>query len=207
MSEGTYWIYRGIVRYTHHINRVGEVQVTWRMVIRRFIQRGDVWAAVVNGFPSDLDWSEGKAKPWDSLLIEFKGKFYLVGAERFAEAVHRLEQPSDDLAGLLRDDDVFLQWPLQQGDKFCDADGMARPDRMYCWSVESSRLTLLNRTTGVPPGKHTEFVIQYRTNPDHEKFTFVPAIGMTTYEYHHHGTVADTELKLVAFHQPSAEEK
>src|SRR5437899_1781254 len=83
-----------------HINRVGEVQVTWRMVIRRFIQRGDVWAAVVNGFPSDLDWSEGKPKPWDSLLIEFKGKFYLVGAERFAEAVHRLEQPSDDLAGL-----------------------------------------------------------------------------------------------------------
>jgi hypothetical protein len=177
------------------------------MEIRRFIQHGEVSAAVVSGFPTDLDWSNGKAQPWNSLLVEKSGKFYLLGDDHFAEAVHRLEQPSDPLTGLLQDDDVFLHWPLQKGEKFCDAEGMARPDRRYCWVVQSSRPASLDSATGIPPGTRTEFVIQYRTNPDHVQFTFVPGIGLSTYEYHHHGTVADTELKLVEFHQPSANEK
>src|SRR5260370_12092041 len=203
MLEGTHWTYQGLVRWTHDINHVSETKVTWHTEIRRFIQHGEVRDGVVNGFPSDLDWSNGKPQPSDSLLIESGGKFYVVANERFTDALHQLEQPSGDLSNLLRDDDLFLRWPLQHGQKFCDSEGMARPDDWYCWVVESSRLNILQGITGVPSRKRPEFRIAYRTNPDHIRFTFVPEIGLTTYEYRHHGTVADTELRLVEFHQPS----
>lgn len=183
-------MYQGLVRFTHHINRVGEAKVTWRTEVKRFIQHGDVRAAVVSGLPSDLDWSNGIAQHSDSLLVESKGNFYRVS--------------DDNLAGMLQDDDIFLKWPLRQGEKFCDAEGMARPDTYYCWFVESASLFHPLRTDEVPPGRRNAFVVTYRTNPDHIRFTFVPGIGITAYEYHHHGTVADTELKLTEFH-PSSE--
>jgi len=207
MSQGTYWNYQGMVRWTHDTNRVSETKVTWHTEISRFIQHADVRAAVVKGFPSDLDWSNGRPQPSDSLLIESGGKFYVVANERFTDALHQVEQPSGDLSNLLSDDDLFLRWPLQRGQKFCDSDGMARPDDWYCWVVETSGLSILQGITGVPSRKRPEFIIAYRTNPDHIRFTFVPEVGLITCEYHHHGTVADTELKLVEFHQAAQNER
>ena len=46
--------------------------------------------------------------------------------------------------------------------------------------------------------------VEYATLPDDMEFDFVPGIGMVTYEYHHHGTTADTELHLIEFHDGSA---
>jgi len=43
-------------------------------------------------------------------------------------------------------------------------------------------------------------VLEYWSNPDNAQFAFVPGVGITKYAYHHHGTVADTELQLVEFH-------
>jgi hypothetical protein len=37
------------------------------------------------------------------------------------------------------------------------------------------------------------------TNPDDTELEFVPGIGFISYRYHHHGTVADTEMGLVEF--------
>jgi len=205
MSEGTYWTYEGTVRWTHeNSNRVSETNVTWRSEVRRFIRHGDVRAAVIRGLPSDLDWSDGSPQPSDSLLVESQGNLYRVSDEHVEESLRRLEQPSDDLAGMLQEYDLFLKWPLQKGEKFCDAEGMARPDTMYCWFVESSLPMGDVRIAGVAPARRTAYVIIYRTNPDHIQFTFVPGIGMTAYEYHHHGTVADTKLNLIEFHNSSA---
>lgn len=199
LEVGTTWLYKGVVRST----AVGSSDVTttsveWRMEVRRVIQHGDVRAAIVNEFPSDLDWSDGRPQPQDSLLVESEGKFYLITND-LAELLRRLEQPSDDLAGLIRRDNLILIWPLKVNAKFCDTVGMARTDNRYCWFVAEARTTLLHGIAGTSPGKHTEFVLQYRTNPDAIQFSFVPGIGITEYSYHHHGTVADTELKLVNF--------
>jgi hypothetical protein len=40
--------------------------------------------------------------------------------------------------------------------------------------------------------------------PDDTEFDFVSGIGITSYEYHHHGTIAETELHLVEFHSADA---
>ena len=97
-------------------------------------------------------------------------------------------------------DSIILVWPLSQGQKYCDADGMARPDHFYCWVVSSFRRNWSSGVVGVEHGNHDEFVLEYWTNPDNVQFAFVPGVGITKYAYHHHGTVADTELQLVEFH-------
>ena len=205
MSAGTYWIYRGIVRWTHeNSTEVSETKVEWKTQIRRLIHHGEYSAAVVNGFPSDLNWSNGKPQPVDSLLIRFRDyKFYLVSAERLGEDLKRLENPQDSLQGMLDEDDLFLQLPLTKNKKFCDAEGMARPDGDYCWVVESSTLVPLD-LTGAPSESRTSYKVRYVTNPDDIEFDFIPGVGPVSYAYHHHGTVADTELKLSEFHPASS---
>ena len=44
------------------------------------------------------------------------------------------------------------------------------------------------------------FQLQYLTLPDDTTMELVPGVGLVSYQYHHHGTVADTELQLVEFH-------
>ena len=201
-SEGTYWVYRGFVRWTQAgSNKVSQTQVTWRMEVRRVIPRPDAMAFIIMGFPADLDWSDGTAKPQESLVIQTpEHKLYRIDAEQASSVRKRLEDPSDNLNGLLTDDDLFLELPPKNGAKFCDADSMARDDGMYCWVVDSSRVMTLDNVKGAPSGPRVVFTLAYRTNPDDEEFEFAPGLGITRYEYHHHGTVADTELELVEMH-------
>jgi hypothetical protein len=203
LTEGTVWVYKGTVRWT----AVGEPTVTttkveWRTEVRRVIRHAASRVAVITGFPSDLNWSNGNPKAQDSLLVESDGKFYLIAGE-LEEAIHRVEDPDDDLGGLLRHDNLLLQWPLEFNMKFCDPEGMARADNRYCWLVAESGSITLKGIAGASAGEHPEFVLQYRTNPDDTEFSFVPDIGITKYSYHH-GTVADTDLKLVEFHPGGA---
>jgi hypothetical protein len=201
MSVGTSWTYHGIVRWTHDTNKVSEAKVVWKMEIQRLIRRGAYTAAVIRGFPADLDGSDGTANPTDSLFVRFgQDKFYLMSDERFDSSIQMLENPDESPQGLLNEGDIFLQLPLAQGKKFCGPENMARSDGHYCWIVESSESISLDELTGgVVRGPGTSYRLRYVTNPDDIAFDFVPGVGLTRYEYHHHGTVADTELRLSGF--------
>jgi hypothetical protein len=171
------------------------------MEIRRIIRRGEYTGAVIRGFPGDLAWSDGRANPTDSLLVQFEqSKLYLISKERFDSSIQLLENPKESLQGLLSDGDIFLQMPLAQGDKYCDPENMARTDGHYCWIVESSEsISLADLTGGTVRGRGTSYKIRYVTNPDDTTYDFVPGVGLVGYQHHHHGTVADTELRLSAF--------
>jgi hypothetical protein len=201
MSVGTSWAYRGIVRWSLSTGKVSETKVEWKTDILRIIRHGEYTGAVVRGFPGDLDWSDGHANATDSLLVRFgQEKFYLISKERFASSVQMLENPNESLQGLLSEGDIFLQLPVAKGNKYCDAENMARSDGHYCWNVESSEsIDLADLSGGIITGRGTSFRIRYVTNPDDLTYEFVPGVGITLYEYHHHGTVADTELRLIEF--------
>lgn len=201
MSVGTSWAYRGIVRWSLSTGKVSETKVEWKTDILRIIRHGEYTGAVIRGFPGDLDWSDGRPNPTDSLLVRFgQEKFYLISEERFGSSLQMLENPIESLEGLLNDGDIFLQLPLAQGKKYCNAENMARSDGRYCWIVESSKsIDLAELTRGTLKGRGTSFRIRYVTNPDDLTYEFVPGVGITRYEYHHHGTVADTELQLSGF--------
>lgn len=202
LSVGNYWVYQGTVRWTHeNSDQTSEAKVTWKTEIRRIVCHGDYLAAVISGWPADLNWSDGHPAPADSLLVRSRdGKFYLIGQEQLKPALERLDDPRDSLAGTLSDDDLFLELPLQKGKKFCDADGLARTDGFYCWVVGEPADVSLDSVKGIPPGRRMAYPVRYLTNPDDSEFEFVPGVGMTSYGYHHHGAVADTELRLVEAH-------
>lgn len=201
MRAGTYWVYRGTVRWDNGREDGGTTKVTWKTEIRKVIRRGNLVAAVINGFPADLDWSDGDTKPGNSLLIR-KGQddYYLIGAADAPESIKSLEDGNASLDRLLNPDEIYLRLPLKQGAKFCDPENMARDDDMYCWVVSSVDRVSLNDVKGLQPGTREAYEIRFATNPDDLTYTFVPGVGIISYEYHHHGTVADTELKLVEFH-------
>ncbi|HYL68994.1 MAG TPA: hypothetical protein VEX69_07505 [Candidatus Limnocylindria bacterium] len=201
MSEGTYWIYRGAVYSAN--NQDGELvtKVTWKTEVRKLIRRGNLTAAVINGFPSDLNWSDGNPKPGDSLLIRSgQDDYYLIGPDPARQSIKTFADNNASLDELLSDDDLFLRLPLKQGAKFCDPESLARDDGMYCSFVSSVDPVLLKDVKGIPPGTRKAYEIRYVTNPDDITFRLVPGVGIISYDYHHHGTVADTELMLVEFH-------
>jgi hypothetical protein len=200
-TEGTFWVYQGLVRYEAGSENGAEAKVKWRMEIVRVLHRVDAKAAIVKGFPDELNWSTGSAAPRASLLVLTNdGKVYRIDADGAAAAEQKFKDTHAALRDFLEDDDLWFQLPLARGKKFCDEESAKRDDDMYCWVVDESTQVSLNDIKGLPAKSVTAFTLGFRTNPDDSEIELVPGVGIIRYEYHHHGTVADTELQLVEFH-------
>jgi hypothetical protein len=204
LSEGTSWVYQGTVRwFDFNSVKVAKTRVTWTTQVKRVTRHQHLTAAVINGFPWDLDWSDGHPQPTDSLLLASDdGGYYVRQFKDVKDGVKRLADSSDSLQDLIDPDDVFLQLPLAKGKKFsCDPDAVARDDNMYCWVVSSvDRISLLT-VKGLEAKQYRVYEVSFRTNPDDTELQFLPGVGLISYQYHHHGSIADTDLKLVAFHK------
>jgi hypothetical protein len=202
LTPGTEWTYRGFVTSADEDSSTGKVTaVTWKMSVVRVIERDGVSAALVSGFPGDLNWSEGHADPQTSMLIRTEDSKFYLDSEWSTQAVSdQLDDPKYSLRDLIDADDWFLQLPLAEGKKFCDAEAMARDDEEYCWITGPPHPAALKDVKGVAAGARTAYEIRYETNPDDTEIEFVEGIGITSYEYHHHGTIAETELHLAEYH-------
>ena len=77
---------------------------------------------------------------------------------------------------------------------------------MYCWLVTGAKKKKLENVNGAPAHEVDVFEMRYASNPDDTTMELVPGMGMISYRYHHHGTVADTDLQLVEFHPAEAAE-
>lgn len=202
LSKGTFWIYRGTVGYFDaRTQKNVEMPVEWKTEVTTSVRRGNLRATVVNGFPADLDWSGGSPERKDSLIVqEDERKFYLINFDDAQNAMKEVQDPGKSLGDIVTEDDQILELPLSKGQKFgCDAATMQREDSEYCWMVDSVRETSLKEVKGITHEERIAYTIRYVTNPDDTQIDFVPGIGITAYEYHHHGTEAETDLKLVEF--------
>jgi hypothetical protein len=201
MEEGTTWVCRGIVRwYDMQAQKTVGKTITSRSEVLRVIRRNNMTAALIRGFPPDFDWSEGEPARGDWLLVRTStDQLYLFDSEQAQMRLKRLENPDDSLNGILTVDDLLMSLAPRKGMKFCDAEAKARTDDRYCWVIASGRELTLKHVRGLEPGKRTAFLLQFVTSPDDTEFEFVPGIGFISYRFHHHGTVADTEMSLVEY--------
>ncbi len=201
LVPGTEWVYRGFVRSWEKGSTVGRVTgVTWTMSVVRVVERDGISAVVVKGFPADLDWSDGHAEPQLSILVETPdAKFYMDSEWDTQSVLGQIDDPKYPLQDLARVDDWFMQLPLAAGQRFCGDEGMQRPDGRYCWLTGAPHPAELNHVKGLTPSARTAYEVEYDTLPDDEEFDFVDGVGITKYGYHHHGTTADTELRLIEF--------
>jgi hypothetical protein len=198
LRKGAYWIYEGNVRWTV-INSadVEENVVTWKMEVQRVFQRNNIVGYEMLGAPWDLAWYEGGKQPSEYGIIQAGGNFYRTSID----TVGRLMDESDVLRALVNENQVFLDVPLIQGKKFCDTFSLARSDGMYCWSVGKEIQLDEVSIKGVNPSyKLIEYPIYNGTMPDHSIIHFIPGVGVSHYEYHHHGTVSDVEVDLIEYY-------
>jgi hypothetical protein len=194
LAKGSYWIYNG-QRQEQDAGqglKVFSKKITCRTEVVDRIERAGVTAAVVRGYPvsgEDLQ-----------VLVSVNGyHFYLLPAD--SSVLKRLKNTNDALVDLVRDDQIALVLPLVKGDRFCESSQMTRPDGFYCSVVEDQRRERLTGVLGVSSGvERTVYQITLRTAPDYTAMNFVPGIGITAYDYIHHGTIEEEHLKLVEFH-------
>jgi hypothetical protein len=202
IREGTFWVYRGVVRwYDMQLQKTASSIVTSKCEVLGVYRRDSLAVALMRGFPWDFDWSEGDANPSDWLIAKTSsGQIYVLDNKKLQENLKRLDNPADALQDMLQEDDLLMKLPLKKGMKFCDAEARMRPDDRYCWVVAATRDVALSGVKGLRPREYKSFLVQYVTNPDDTELEFVPGLGFTSYRYHHHGSVADTEMKLVEYH-------
>jgi hypothetical protein len=163
---------------------------------------------VVSGFPLVLDWSGGSAAPRPWLFLEdAKHRVHYVDMGPNFD-LSKYEKADQRFDKFLVDDTLLLEWPLKKGAKFCDEEGKNRDDRMYCWFVSGAEKRRLEKINGMPAEELEVYELRYTSNPDDTTMELVPGVGIIRYRYHHHGTVADTELQLVEFHraEPAGEQ-
>jgi hypothetical protein len=201
LTPGTYWLYRGTVTWSDpQTEKEAQAVVTLKMAILKVIQRPEFTIAVLSGFPRDLDWATGEvaAMPW--LLIETKRHEIFFNSLPPDFDYAKLERGAGPLDKFLSEDNLLLRWPLKKGMKFGDAESLRRDDDHYCWVVATQETKKLSDIKGLPPQSAEVFLLQYITNPDDTEMEISPGIGILSYQYHHHGTVAETSLTLVEFH-------
>jgi hypothetical protein len=205
MKVGTYWMYEGTVRwYDFEKDQPTTEKVTWRMSVDKVIRKGGVVAAVIAGFPADLDWSGGAAEPkqWLFLEDEHHRVHYVDLGPTFDLSTY--EKGNQSFDKFLVADTLLFEWPLKKGAKFCNVEDKKKEDLMYCWVVAGEDKRKLDTVKGAPAETLDVFELKYVSNPDDTRMELVSGIGLVSYQYHHHGSVADTELQLVEFH-PAAE--
>jgi hypothetical protein len=205
-NPGATWVYRGTVSwYDMPSEKTVTKSVTFKTELLEVLRRQDVGVAlfVFRGSPWAYDWTQGNAATEEWLVAESTThEMYLTdGREEAAKKIRRFADPNDSLRDFFSPDDLLMQLPLKKGAKSCDDESKARTDNMYCWMVASERPAHSKELRGSGLTRASAFQIQFMTLPDDTAFEVVPGIGIVSYEYHHHGSVADTSFALVEFHR------
>ncbi len=203
MAKGTYWVYKGPVKWTPvDSDEIQEQVMTWKMEITEVLQRDGIRAAVVTGHPSDLVFYEEGRVPRDYLIVSVNDqKYYLVSGERAQAALRRFKDSQDVLVDFVHDSELWLDLPLTPGKSFGETAQIARPDRMYAWTVDKEEPAQLAGIVGIPAiADATAFELKLTTLPETETVEFVLGLGITRFTYDHHGTVASVDLKLSEYH-------
>ena len=199
---GSYWIYKGIAREGSGVDAkdADERKIRWRMTVERVLHREGATAVVVKGFPDDVDWSDNPPAKESMFVLTDDGGFYRISSED-GTLERKFTDPSVTIQGFLKDEDLWFQWPPARGAQPGGGNCPDRSDDMYCWILfDVPRKISLHGVKGAPSGWETGYTLMYRTNPDHTEVDIVSGVGVTGFEYHHHGTVADIELGLVEVH-------
>lgn len=200
MRPGTYWIFRGNVKWAGPDNNVREELLDWKVEVMRSALVGRYEVAVMNGDPGDLIWYETGKQRRDYLIVRDGAKYYRLPLDKRDEAaalfsdVRRLESRLNLYS-------LFLDLPLREGMCFGREPENKRNDNFFCWAVSRPTAGRINGVKGISSEQQlTTFNLRYYANTDHTIIDFVPGIGITSYVFAHHGTVSEVDVKLVEYH-------
>jgi hypothetical protein len=197
LSVGAYWVYEGLVQWEIG-GKVEEKTLTWKMEVLEKVERYPITGYALRGHPSDLAWYEDGKERSDYAIIQVgPNKFYKTSAEK----LQRLKDDADSCYDLVQESELMLDLPLFPEKRFGITEQITRIDGRYCWGVGQEKKVALSGIKGVSFSEETTaYTLYFFTLPDHVRLEFVPGIGITQYEYGHHGTVSVVDVKLVEYH-------
>ena len=205
LVKGNYWIYRGPTKWLEPKdggdgNDAKEGVLTCRMEIMEVVRRGRITAAVLKGYPNDLTWYKPGQPPGQYLIVRNGASPYYLFDDEVTETMEKIRSlgRGKSPGKWLRDGEVWLDGPLTVGKRWGDDSGGTR--NMYCWIVEAQEPFDGRAVAGLPSAERTAYEVVYRSTPAHEIMRFVQGVGLVSYTYVHHGTLAETELTLVEAH-------
>lgn len=204
MAKGTVWIYSARVKWDADDTKVaGSKTIRWTVTVADSIQKDNVAAVLLKGGPWDLAWYDPNVKPREHLIVRLDSTYYLLHDEAAETLADIKAGKTNDLKDRLADD-IWFQVPMEIADDYCPPEAEERAP-MGCWSVEKITTTHSLKIPGLKTApEETEYLLTFMTNPDTEMVTLVPGVGIISWWYQHHGTVAEASLKLVEFRPPGA---
>jgi hypothetical protein len=186
LAKGNQWTYEAHIRYHDRAtDSLIEKDLEWVMEVTELIPHGNTKAAIVKGFPTDLVWYEGKAERANYLLLVDSNKIFLSNLAPEDSLNIRVHDSKDALTNIKTGYNLMVDFPLVKGKTWgADPEMPQRADSMYAWVVQNTAST--TQAAG----------IKYNTNPDHSIFEIQPGVGITGYQFVHHGTVMELTMKL-----------
>lgn len=196
LSEGSYWIYEGTVKWGEGNDETKSVKLKME-VIRRTIN-GAFEIAVIKGYPSDLCfYGNGPDEKRGDYLIALKDrKYYLIKIKNDLDGLLTNEALLSSKTG---PNNLFLVEPLKNALEFGMKDGKQRKDHMYEWLVNGEE-SFFNSKSDVKGQKPlTRYTLVYATIPDYQFVKFVPSIGISRFVYIQYGTASEVDVHLTEF--------
>ncbi len=188
-APGTVWTYQADVQWTvPDSSEARSAELEWKASLLSSKSSGTTTVTVLSGFPGDLSAYEPGLKPGRTLWTTRGDGLYLKALsaeENLASAV------AEALKGGPAGDRILTASP-RVGD--CLGDEPDRKDGKYCWSVER-KITREGREG---------WAVAFQTLSDVERIEVVPGLGVTGYEYEHHGTVASVKATLKSWKRPES---
>jgi hypothetical protein len=200
LAKGTTWAFRGPVEWqvgTEVKNRV----VFWMMEVTATVEADGVLAACLKGHPDDMVWyMEGKEPSARVLLWNGGGYYNAASSVGCGDILKASGGDAKRLSSLISVDHPDLPIPLSEGTHWGDDEEYPRDDSMYRWNVEEIAEKKLTGIKGVDPEKpYKTVLVTYRCLGSHEFVEYAEGIGIIRYQFGHHGTVSECDMKLVEF--------
>lgn len=191
LHAGSYWIYRGKVKWGEG-NLPREAVIDWKVEVVRVVRVGRFVVAVMKGDFEDLtSYKPGKARS-GYLIVKDGGKYYRI--DPCGLDLNQLLSDAAELESNLAFDILFLDMPLTDGKCFGQDPSLPRKDSMFCWAVQKAPAVRFQ-------GKqYPGFTLTFRTIPDTTRFSFAAGLGFTHYEYEHPETANEVSVNLEQYH-------
>jgi hypothetical protein len=195
--KGTKWTYAGSVKWIEHLDQERSHQIRWTSEVVDAFDHGEIAAALLKGGVWDLAWYQPGKQLGDYAVIRVDDEYYLFeqdAATIFAGIKNK------GRSGLPKDyrDSLWFETPLSEGD-IAWPDGTAGADGfpLLVWVVDKLDHKRLN-VPGVKAGTYNVYNLILRSNPDHQIVGVAPGVGIVSYIYSHHGTLAEADVHLVS---------
>ncbi|HTD38063.1 MAG TPA: hypothetical protein VK669_11150 [Candidatus Limnocylindrales bacterium] len=195
---GTSWTYAGTVKWTDDRNRPRNRDVRWSSEVVEAFDHDDVAGALLRGGVWDLAWWSPQARHGTYAVVRVGTRFYLLHDHAAKSAFASLKASGLDARPADLEYSRWFDAPLEKGELHRPPDRLPRDDSMYGWWIESAEPVALD-VPGLASATRTSYRLSYLTLPDEQHLTFVPGVGITSFVYVHHGTVAEAHVHLVAY--------